>query len=172
MLVLSSLSGGTANSANIGEASTQGLEVLVGTDLEGDAGFGIPVSLSATFTETEFESSASPTDGYLSGASKGSEFPFIPDFQLNARAGLVFDKTSTYLNYHYQDKVFANGRNTRTLGAYGILDWSGFHNISDDVTVFTKVTNLTDEVYAHSVLPDGYRVGAPRVWSVGMSFDF
>ena len=32
--------------------------------------------------------------------------------------------------------------------------------------------NLTDEVYAHSVLPDGYRVGAPRIWSVGMSFDF
>ena len=40
------------------------------------------------------------------------------------------------------------------------------------VTVFSKVTNLTDEVYAHSVLPDGYRVGAPRIWSVGMSFDF
>jgi len=172
MLVLSSLSGGTANSANIGEASTQGLEVLVGTDFGGDAGFGIPVSLSATFTETEFESSSSPTDGYLSGASKGNEFPFIPDFQINARAGLVFDKTSTYLNYHYQDQVFANGDNTRSLGAYGILDWSAFHNLSKGVTVFTKVTNLTEEVYAHSVLPDGYRVGAPRIWSVGLSFDF
>ena len=172
MLILSSLSGGAAESANIGEGTTQGLEVLVGTDLGSDAGYGIPVSLSATFTETEFDTATSPSSGYLSGASAGNEFPFIPDFQINARAGLVGDKASTYLNFHYQDKVYANGSNSRTLGAYGILNWSGFYDISERVTVFSKVTNLTDEIYAHSVLPDGYRVGAPRVFSIGMSYDF
>ena len=85
---------------------------------------------------------------------------------------MEFDKFSTYLNYHHQDEVFANGDNSATLDSYGILDWSAFYAINDGVTVFSKVTNLTDEVYAHSVLPDGYRVGAPRIWSVGMSFDF
>jgi len=172
MLILSSLSGGAANSANIGESNIDGLEVLIGTDLGSDTGWGIPVSASATFTNTEFESATSPTDGYLSGATSGSKFPFIPDFMVNLRAGLEGDKARTYLNFHYQDAVYANGANTRTIGAYGILNWSAFYDISEGVTVFGKISNLTDEVYAHSVLPDGYRVGAPQTWTIGMSYDF
>ena len=171
MLILESLSGGAANSANVGEGSTQGLEFLVGTDFGAGSNVGVPFSISATFTGTEFES-ATATEGYLAGATAGKEFPFIPDFQINVRTGLEFDKFSTYLNYHYQDEVYANGANTATLDSYGILNWSAFYEVNDGVTVFSKVTNLTDEVYAHSVLPDGYRVGAPRIWSVGMSFDF
>ena len=171
MLILESLSGGAANSANVGEGRAQGLEFLVGTDLGAGFGVGAPFTVGATFTDAEFES-ASASEGYLAGATAGKSFPFIPEFQVNVRTGLEFDKFSSYLNYHYQDEVFVNGDNSATLDSYGILDWSAFYAINDGATVFTKVTNLTDEVYAHSVLPDGYRVGAPRIWSVGMSFDF
>ena len=174
MLILSSLSSGVDGSANVGEATINGLEVLAGTDFGGNAGFGIPVSVGATFTDTEFESAASPTTGYLSGTSAGKKFPYVPDFMINLRAGLEFDKTRSYLNFHFQDSVYTDGANTETakLNKYGSLDWSGFYDINEGVTVFTKVTNLTDETYVHSLLPDGYRVGAPRVWSVGMSYDF
>jgi Fe(3+) dicitrate transport protein len=172
MLILSSLSGGASGSANVGDGSINGLEVLIGTDLGSDTGWGIPVSASATFTNTEFESATSPTDGYLKGATAGNEFPFIPDFMINLRAGLEGDKARTYLNYHYQNEVYVNGSNTRKIGAYGILNWSAFYDISEGVSVFGKISNLTDEVYAHSVLPDGYRVGAPQTWTIGMSYDF
>ena len=171
MLVLSGLNNGVEDSANIGEASSQGLEVLLGSDLGGDA-IGVPLSVSATFTDTEYEGSSAGTTGYLSGATSGNEFPYVPDFTLNLRGGLLFEKFSTYLNYHHQAEVFTNGANTSKLDSYGILDWSGFYAISDGVTVFGKVTNLADKEYAHSLLPDGYRAGAPRIWSVGMSFDF
>ena len=61
MLVLSSLNSGVLGSANIGEGSIDGLEVQLATDLGNDGGFGIPVSASFTFTNTEFESSTAPT---------------------------------------------------------------------------------------------------------------
>ena len=172
MLVLSSLNNGVAGSANIGEGSIDGLEVQLATDLGTDGGFGIPVSASFTFTNTEFESSTAPTTGYLSGASAGNEFPYVPDFMMNLRGGLVFDKASTYLNFHYQGSSYTDGANSNELNKYGSLDWSAFYDVSEGVTVFTKVTNLTDETYVQSVLPDGYRVGKPRAVSVGMSYDF
>jgi Fe(3+) dicitrate transport protein len=172
MLVLSSLNSGVLGSANIGEGSVDGLEVQLATDFGTDGGFGIPVSASFTFTNTEFESSTAPTTGYLSGASAGKEFPYVPEFMMNLRGGLVFDKASTYLNLHYQGSSYTDGANTSELNKYGSLDWSAFYEVSEGVTVFTKVTNLTDETYVHSMLPDGYRVGKPRIWSVGMSYDF
>jgi len=172
MLVLSNLNNGVAGSANIGEGSIDGLEVQLATDFGTDGGFGIPVSASFTFTNTEFESSTAPTTGYLSGASAGNEFPYVPDFMMNLRGGLVFDKASTYLNFHYQGSSYTDGANSNELNKYGSLDWSAFYDVSEGVTVFTKVTNLTDETYVQSVLPDGYRVGKPRAVSVGMSYDF
>ena len=172
MLVLSNLNNGVAGSANIGEGSIDGLEVQLATELGTDGGFGIPVSASFTFTNTEFESSTAPTTGYLSGASAGNEFPYVPDFMMNLRGGLVFDKASTYLNFHYQGSSYTDGANSNELNKYGSLDWSAFYDVSERVTVFTKVTNLTDETYVQSVLPDGYRVGKPRAVSVGMSYDF
>jgi len=172
MLVLSNLNNGVAGSANIGEGSIDGLEVQLATELGADGGFGIPVSASFTFTNTEFESSTAPTTGYLSGASAGNEFPYVPDFMMNLRGGLVFDKASTYLNFHYQGSSYTDGANSNELNKYGSLDWSAFYDVSEGVTVFTKVTNLTDETYVQSVLPDGYRVGKPRAVSVGMSYDF
>tara|TARA_B110000305_G_C19434693_1_gene638237 strand:+ start:48 stop:2171 length:2124 start_codon:yes stop_codon:yes gene_type:complete len=172
MLVLSSLNNGALGSANIGKGSAGGFEVQLATDLGKDGGMGIPVSTSFTFTNTEFESSTAPTTGYLSGASVGKEFPYVPDFMVNLRGGLVFEKASTYLNFHYQGSSYTDGGNTNELNKYGSLDWSGFYYGKDGVTVFTKVTNVTDETYVQSILPDGYRVGKPRIWSVGMSFDF
>jgi outer membrane receptor protein involved in Fe transport len=90
----------------------------------------------------------------------------------NLQGGLEFENSRTYLNYHYQDQVFTSGYNKHKLGAYGILNWSGFYDISENVTIFSKVTNLTDEVYAQSALPGGLRPGQPRIWSLGMEFDF
>ena len=170
---------GIADTYNVGDASIQGLEVSLATDFGSDQGFGIPVSLSATFSDSEFDSLKPDTagggftgDGIYEGAVVGNSFAYVPDMQLNLRGGLVFDKASTYLNYRYQDEVYTTGANTDKIGAQGILDWSGFYDIKKGVNVFAKVSNLTDEQYTHSTLPRGYRPGAPRLWSLGMEFDF
>ena len=178
MVFLASNAGNLTNSLNMGEGSTSGIEVLLGIDL-GNESVGLPLSISGTFTDTEYETGtgdasavAATEEGYLFGATKGKSFPYIPDTMLNFRGGLEFEKFSTYLNYHWQDSVFTSALNDHELDSYGILDWSGFFEINKGVTVFAKVTNVGDEVYAHSVLPGGYRAGMPRSWSVGMEFDF
>ena len=179
MMFLASNAGGLANSQNLGEGSTSGFELLLGADLGGD-GLGVPLSFSATFTDTEFENgglgdpnaAAGTKDSYLFGASTGKSFPYIPDVQYNLRGGIELERLRTYLNYHWQDSVFTTALNDHSLDSYGILDWSGFFDINKGVTVFAKVTNLADEEYAHSILPGGYRPGQPRVWSLGMSLDF
>jgi Fe(3+) dicitrate transport protein len=178
MLFLKSDASSVSQTYNAGEGSIQGLEVALGADF-GNEGFGFPVSVSATFTDSEFETAA---DGFAydfgddgeSGNEVGNEFAYIPDTMFNIRAGLEFDKFSTYLNYFHQSDIFTNADNTDEykLDSYGILNWSGFVKLNDSATLFTKVTNLTDEVYAHGIAPDGYRPGAPRIVSVGMEFDF
>jgi Fe(3+) dicitrate transport protein len=183
MIVYPSVGAGN-NSAesNVGEATTSGLEVLVGTTYKME-GVQVPFQVALTYTKAEFDTSMSSTDedkeNRYDNALKGNKLPFIPKFQVNVRGGLEFEKLSTYLNYHWQDDVYVNGSNSveitgfdAKLPSYGVLDWSAYYKILDRVTLFGKVTNLTDEKYAVSDLPDGYRPGAPRIASIGMEFDF
>ena len=172
MIASSSLASGVENSANVGDASVSGFEVLLATDLGRNMAIGIPLSFAATFTDSEFDVVSGSGTGYWSDAAVGNELPYIPDFQYNLRGGLVFDKFSTYLNYHYQADVYTSADNVGKLEEYGVLDWSAFYTIKEGVTVFGKVTNLADKEYAVSHMPDGYRPGAPQVASFGMSFDF
>jgi Fe(3+) dicitrate transport protein len=172
MIAGESLSIDQTETANVGDATINGLEVLVATDLGSADTFGIPVSISATFTNSEFDKVAGSGTGMFDGAAVGNEFAWIPDTQFNVRGGLEFDKIDTYLNYHWQDDVWTSAANTSKLEGYGVLDWSGFYTVNEGVTLFAKVTNLLDKEYAHSTLPAGYRPGAPQIWSLGMEFDF
>ena len=173
MLALESLAGGVPNSANIGEAEVQGIELSIATDLGKNQGIGIPFSLSLTYTDAEFTQTVDGDD-FWDDVTSGNEMPYIPDLQYNVRTGLVFDNLSTYLNYHWQAEVYSDGANTATskVDSYGVLDWSAFYPIAKDVEIFGKVTNLLDKEYAVSNMPDLWRAGAPRIASIGLKFDF
>ena len=182
MFIYPSTGSGSTTGSQVGEVDTSGFELLLAKDFGNDS-VGVPLQFALTYTDAEYGTSMNSAkekakDRY-DNATKGNNIPFIPELQFNIRGGLVFDKASTYLNYHWQDKVYVNGSNTveipgfdATIPSYGVLDWSGFYEIKDGVSAFAKVTNLGDEVYTMSDLPDGYRPGAPRIWSIGMEFDF
>lgn len=183
MLIYPSIgAGGATDASQVGEVDTQGFEILLAANLGNDS-VGVPLQAAVTYTNAEFgtnmEALKDDPENRYDNASKGNKIPFIPELQYNIRAGLELEKFSTYLNYHWQDKVYVNGSNSieingfdSTIPSYGILDWSGFFEIKEGVSAFAKVTNLADEEYAMSDLPDGYRPGAPRIWSIGMEFDF
>jgi len=182
MFVYPSVGAGSTDGSQVGEVDTSGFEILLAKDFGNDS-VGVPLQFAMTYTNAEFGTSMNSAKDDLEdrydNATEGNSIPFIPELQYNIRGGLVFDKLSTYLNYHWQDKVYVNGSNTveitgfdATIPSYGVLDWSGFFEIKDGVTAFAKVTNLGDEVYTMSDLPDGYRPGAPRIWSLGMEFNF
>jgi Fe(3+) dicitrate transport protein len=174
MIAIPSIGSGLGDDAtNIGEASIDGVEILVATDLNRGEGVQLPLSFGVTFTNAEFDT-ATESDGETryDGGQPGSSIPYIPDLQFNIRGGIVSESFSTFLNYHWQDKVFVSAANTSSLDEYSTLDWSAFYTISEGVGIFAKVTNITDEEYIMSDLPDGFRSGAPRLASLGMEFDF
>ena len=174
MIAVPSLASGLGDSSrNVGEATVDGVEILLSTDLNRNGSFNLPLTVAATFTNAEFDSNTGTDAGdRYSGGSTGNRIPYVPDIQYNARAGVVWGNWSYYLNYHWQDQVYTNAANDAEINDYGILDWSGFYLISEGVEIFTKITNLTDKKYVVGDMPDGLRTGAPRTATFGMEFNF
>ena len=174
MIAVPSLASGLGDEAsNIGEATIDGIELMLSKDLVADTSFSVPFSISSTFTNAEFDTATKADAGdRYTGGSPGNKIPYVPEVQYNIRLGLVYENWSSYLNYHWQDEVYTDAANSSIIDDYGTLDWSGFYDIKPGVTIFAKVTNLADEKYAVSDMPDGLRPGAPRVASLGMEFDF
>jgi Fe(3+) dicitrate transport protein len=174
MIAVPSLASGLGDEAsNIGEATIDGIELMLLKDLVADASFSVPLSISSTFTNAEFDTATKPdAEDRYAGGSQGKKIPYVPEVQYNIRLGLVYENWSSYLNYHWQDEVYTDAVNSSIIDDYGTLDWSGFYDIKPGVTIFAKVTNLADEKYAVSDMPDGLRPGAPRVATLGMEFDF
>jgi Fe(3+) dicitrate transport protein len=160
-------------SRNFGEATSLGVEFLGGLDLGTFGGFtsATPLTLSATYTDSEFDTATSGSD-FWGGALPGNAFPYVPQWQLNARLGLVFGETSLYMNYQWVDDVFTSADNSTLIGSYGLLDVSLARQFTASLEIFGKVTNVTDEEYASTRLPAGWRAGAPRLFSVGVNYLF
>ena len=174
MIAVPSLASGLGDEArNIGEATIDGIEILLSGNLISEGSFSLPFSLATTFTNAKFDTSTGADSGdRYTGGLKGNKIPYVPEIQYNARLGVVFEHWSSYLNYHWQDDVYVDAANSSKIDDYGTVDWSAFFDIKSGVTLFAKVTNLTNEKYATSDMPDGLRPGAPRVASLGMEFDF
>ena len=160
-------------SRNFGEASINGLEILGGYDFGTLGGMvsATPLTVSATYSKTEFDTATSGSD-FWGGAQPGNDFPYIPDWQFNARLGFIFEKTDLYLNYQWVDEVYTDAANTHAIDSYGLLDVSLTRYINEKLSIYGKVTNLTDEEYATTRLPAGYRAGAPRLFTVGLDYTF
>lgn len=174
MIAVPSLASGLGDEAkNIGEATIDGLELMFSKNLISEGAFSMPISFAGTFTNAEFDSStgANAEDRYT-GGNPGNKIPFVPEKQYNARLGFVFENWSSYLNYHWQDDVYVDAANSGKIDDYGTLDLSAAYEFGDGARVFSKVTNLNDEIYASSDLPEGLRPGAPRTASLGFEFNF
>ena len=160
-------------SRNFGEATTEGIEFLAGYDFGTLGGIttATPFSISATYTKSEFDTATDGSD-FWGGAVPGNAFPYIPEWQFNARLGFVFEKTELFLNYQWVDEVYTDAANSDSIGSYGLVDVSLKRYINEKFSIFGKITNLGDEEYATTRLPAGYRPGAPRLYTVGVNYTF
>ncbi|MFP6901537.1 MAG: TonB-dependent receptor, partial [Opitutales bacterium] len=166
---------GTANDANVGEATSQGLEATIALDLGDRLGVGVkmPTKLSLTYTDARFDVASERKDGnYWTNATTGNELPYVVDLQFNLRTGVKLERTSLFLTYNWTDESYVDAANSAKIDSNGLLDLSAFFELSDSTQLFGKITNLTDEEYVLGYLPDGYRVGAPRVASIGLKMEF
>ena len=182
--------GGAANTENVGDINSMGLELAVGYDHGKASGWSVhtPLHLGLTLTDATLDGDARNTDveSLFEGGRDGAEVPYIPDYQLNVQAGLEFGKLGAYASLTYVPETFTSASNNRsqvtaegkpdarvgTTDSYFLTDLSIRYQLRDNTTLFGGIRNLFDKEYVASRHPHGPRPGLPRFFNGGVEFNF
>ncbi len=162
-----------------GEVNVYGVEAVALYDLGAarNMGINIPLSLSYTWTQSEFRTGGSFDYAPWGDVSKGDELPQIPEHQLTLSAGVASGPWAGNIAANYVSAARAtagSGSIPRDdkLDSRLLIDVAGEYAFTDNVSVFGSVENLTDEVYVAGWRPAGARPGAPRTLWTGVKMRF
>ena len=157
-----------------GDAATvAGLELLVRTDLASSGDYRIPVSLSYTKIDGEFDTDIADT-AFFGAVSAGDPLPYLPDNQFLASIGFEKNNWATYLTGNYVDEVcvrascdaFEKTDDTFTV------DIAANYQFSSALRFYARVENLTSEENILGRQPYGARPNKDRTLTAGLRFDF
>lgn len=157
-----------------GDAATvQGLELVVKTELGEFDGISVPLNLTYTYIDSEFDTDIADT-AFFGDVSAGDPIPYIPENQAQLSIGLEGDKWSSYINAVYVDEVCVRascGLFEQTDSSF-TLDLSANYQVSEQLKVFARAENLTDEQDILGRQPYGARPNKSRTFSVGARYQF
>lgn len=157
-----------------GDAATvAGLELLVSADLASGNDYRIPVSLSYTHIDGEFDTDIADT-AFFGAVSAGDPLPYLPENQFLASVGFEKDNWATYLTGNYVDEVcvrascdaFEKTDDTFTV------DISANYQFSSALTFYGRIENLTSEEDILGRQPYGARPNKDRTVTAGLRFNF
>ena len=137
-----------------------------------------------TLISAKYDQATSVSAGAV---NSGNKLPGIPESQLYVdiawRSTDWLSKpkvtyTELGIDYRAIGKMYANSLNTEVADSYRLLGVRASHNIKSGphtVSFFGRVDNLTDKVYASSVVVDQqfgayYEPGMPRNWILGVKY--
>ena len=170
---------GTGDLFNGGEARVIGFEASVQYDLSESAnsGFSLPVRVSYTFTDAEFQNSFESQFKPWGNVEAGDELPYLPRHQFYASLGVQDEVWGVDLEANYVGQMrteagrgpIAEGRGT---DAYLVLNLSGEYAVARAARLFVGVQNLTGRAYIVARRPAGARPGLPRTLLTGIKLDF
>lgn len=157
-----------------GDAATvAGVELLVSADLAGNRNFNIPVSLSYTYINGEFDTDIANTD-FFGSVSAGDPLPYLPDHQFLASIGFEKNNFAAYLTGNYVDEVcvrascnaFEQTDDTFTV------DLAANYQFSTALNFYARIENLTSEEDILGRQPYGARPNKDRTVTAGVRFNF
>lgn len=157
-----------------GDAATvAGVEVLVSADLSQSGSYSIPVSLSYTMIDGEFDTNIADTD-FFGSVSKGDPLPYLPENQFLASIGFVKNNWGAYLSGNYVDEVCVRASCNafeKTDDTFTV-DLSANYQFSDALNFYARVENLTSEEDILGRQPYGARPNKDRTVTAGLRFNF
>lgn len=157
-----------------GDAATvTGLEMLLSNRFELSRKLTLPISLSYTYIDSEFDTDIADTD-FFGDVSAGDPIPYIPENQLQFSAGLESASWQANVNINYVDKVCTRASCThfeQTDNALTI-DVAGQYRLQDNVKLFARIENLSDAQDILGRQPYGARPNKGRTASFGLEYDF
>lgn len=157
-----------------GDAATvAGLEMLISSNLSNSSDYRIPVSLSYTLIDGEFDTDIADT-AFFGAVSKGDPLPYLPENQFLASIGFEKNNWAAYLSGNYVDEVcvrascdaFEKTDDTFTV------DVSANYQFSSALRFYARVENLTSEENILGRHPYGARPNKDQTVTAGLRYDF
>ena len=161
------------NAFNGDAATVQGIEYILKTEVTEFNGIRIPLNITYTYINSEFDTDIADT-AFFGNVSAGDPIPYIPENQGQISLGLEANDWSAYVNAVYIDEVCVRASCAefeKTDGSFTV-DVSGNYQISNELKLFARLENLTDEQDIVSRQPYGARPNKTRTFSVGAQYTF
>lgn len=157
-----------------GDAATvAGLELLVNANLASGSDYRIPVSLSYTHIDGEFDTSIADT-AFFGLVNEGDPLPYLPENQFLASVGFEKNNWATYLTGNYVDEVCVRASCNafeKTDDTFTV-DISANYQFSSALTFYGRIENLTSEEDILGRHPYGARPNKDRTVTAGLRFNF
>ncbi|MFT4765672.1 MAG: Fe(3+) dicitrate transport protein [Oleispira sp.] len=161
--------------SNAGEATVQGLEVLVNYDYTINQAMSLPVGITYTYTDAQFDTTFKD-GGVWGNVKKGDKLPSLSDQQLQLRVGLAHASGfSTDMNVNYYSATCATAacNANEEIDSYTVVDLAGRYQINTQTRVYAAVENVFDSEDVVARAPkNGARAQKPLTAMVGVGFNF
>lgn len=163
------------DASNAGEATVQGLEVLVNYDYSLSQALTLPVGITYTYTDAQFDTTFD--DGGVWGSvEKGDKLPSLSDQQVQLRIGLAHASgfsTDMNVNYYSETCATAACNANEEIDAYTVVDLAGRYQFNEQTRIYASVENLFDSEDIVARAPkNGARAQKPLTALVGVGFNF
>jgi Fe(3+) dicitrate transport protein len=163
------------DASNAGEATVQGLEVLMNYDYAIDQAMSLPIGITYTYTDAQFDTSFKD-DGVWGDVKKGDKLPSLSDQQLQLRVGLAHASgfsTDMNVNYYSATCATAECNANEEIDSYTVVDLAGRYQINTQTRVYAAVENVFDSEDVVARAPkNGARAQKPLTALVGVGFNF
>jgi Fe(3+) dicitrate transport protein len=163
------------DASNAGEATVQGLEVLVNYDYSINQALSLPVGITYTYTDATFDTTFKD-DGVFGNVEKGDSLPNLADEQVQLRLGLNHSSGfSTDMNVNYYSATCATAacNANEKIDSYTVVDLAGRYQINTQTRVYAAVENVFDSEDVVARAPkNGARAQKPLTALVGIGFNF
>jgi Fe(3+) dicitrate transport protein len=164
----------TIGDAFNGDAATvKGIEVLLAADLAANSELNVPISLTYTYINAEFETNIANTD-FFGDVSAGDPIPYIPDHQLRFTVGVEYSNWGAYINANYVDEVCVRASCElfeRTDDTF-TLDLTANYQFNERINLFGRIENLSDAEDILGRQPYGARPNKDRTATIGARYTF
>jgi Fe(3+) dicitrate transport protein len=174
---LASGGSGTGDLFNGGDVNVGGLEASARFAWAPVADWSLPVRASYTYTRATFQ------DDFISDyqpwgrVDAGDRLPYLPEHQLSAAVGVERRRWRADIEATFNGAMRTSASQgpidpLRDIEGFLVWDFSADATVSDAITVFVAVENLTDNRYIVARRPAGARPGLPRTALIGARLDF
>lgn len=157
-----------------GDAATvSGVEVLFSNTLSLGNDMYVPISLSYTFIDGEFDTDIADTD-FFGDVRAGDPIPHIPENQFQVAFGFESGNWQANTNINYVDEVCTRASCGQFEKADSALtvDMAGQYRLQENMRLFARIENLTNQQDILGRQPYGARPNKGRTASVGLDFEF